>query len=77
MSDIVLKLREVSPRQAPIYAAEIMKHAAAEIELLRSALQWYEERARLGRMTDDASGDARYEMVQDGGSIARSALNPK
>jgi hypothetical protein len=53
----------------------IADEAAAEIEALRKVLGWYEERARLGRTTDDASGVARYEMVQDGGFRARAILN--
>ena len=77
-----LSMDEVTQGVFAALATSLPKYAEierlrAENARLREALEWYEERARLGRMTDAASGDARYEMIQDGGSIARAALQPK
>ncbi|MAK86530.1 MAG: hypothetical protein CMK96_06230 [Pseudomonas sp.] len=49
----------------------------AEVQKLREALEWYEEKARLCRLIHNEGEAARQALHRDGGDIARAALTPQ
>jgi len=55
-------------------SAASLSAAADELERLREALRWYEEKARDCRKIHSEGDDARLALDRDGGFRARAAL---